>query len=327
MISEERQHVSELLEAFVDSHPLKHPDIAKFYKANIGSGANSFIPTMDLYIGYHYVIYTLLLFLDQYGGNDLYINYQRLNTKECLAGLTFMPSTDGSPIHKTTLRDHMLGIVDKMVQEYRKSSYEIGSHDWPNHLLLNGGVAALSYKMALGRGEAYCKHYDNDLCQASLAILEDMPVMGYLRDFGAIKDIIKSYYMFVNEPRALVEKKISDSSHIAIARVLIDAEQQVKRGKIFESVAAPGGTEKKNELINTEAAELIKSAENDRIQSDQFNRTELKSLLNMQKLKDINKIQDKLINALEHKDKQAVEQLKGKLAKLKNDTPVPENPE
>lgn len=326
MISEERQHVSELLEAFVDSYPLKHPDIAKFYKANLGSGANSFIPTMDLYIGYHYVIYTLLLFLDQYGGNDLYINYQRLNTKECLAGLTFMPPSD-APIHKTTLRDHMLDVVDKMVQEYRKSSYEIGSHDWPNHQLLNGGIAALSYKIALARGEDYCRLYDNDLCQASLAILEDMPAMGYLRDFRAIKDIIKNYYLFVNEPRAWADKKVSDNSSIAIARVLIDAEQQVKRGKIFESVAAPGGTEKKDALIKAETAELIKSAENDRIQSDQFNRTELKSLLNMQKLKAINKIQDKLINALEHKDKQAVEQLKEKLAKLKNDAPVPESPE
>jgi hypothetical protein len=326
MISEERQRVSKLLEAFVDSYPLKHPDIAQFYKANLGSGPNSFIPTMDFYIGYHYVVYTLLLFLDQYGEKDLYINYLRVNTKDCLASLSFAPPSDGSPIHKTTLRDHLLKVVEKMVQEYRKSSHEIGSDFWPNHELLNGGVAALSYKIALARGEDYCRQYDNNLCQASLAMLEEMPAISSLDDFKKIKEIITGYHLFVNEPRFFADKKFQTGSVYGIVRVLIDAEQQVKRGKIFETVATLGSAGEISKRIETEAAIIIKSAETERIQSDHFNRTELKGLLNMQKLKDINKLQDKIINALENKDRSSVEQLKGKLEKLKNDAPVPESP-
>lgn len=322
---EKRQH-TESLEAYEKNNPFKHPDIEKFFKENLGSGFNSFIPTMNLFAGYFYAIHELLTILDQSGGDDLYLNYNKLNENECLAGLSFMPPPNDAPTCKTTLRDYTLAVVERMVQEYRIPHYQIVSPDWPNLQLLEGGIAALSFKIALARGKDYCKHYSNDLCQGSLAFLEDKHVMPLLHNFKRIRDIIIHYYWFVNESRAFAYRKITDDSAFAIARVLINAEQQVKRRKFFESFVAPGGNEKKNKLINTEVAEIIKSAEKNRIeQSDQFHRDELKGLRNMQNLKAIIKIQDKLIYALENNNKQGIENLKGKLAKLKNDTPVPES--
>lgn len=322
---EERQH-TESLEAYEKNNPFKHPDIARFFKKNLGSGVNSFIPTMYIYAGYYYAIHELLTILDQSGGDDLYLNYNKKNENECLLGLSFMPPPNNAPTCKTTLRDYTLAVVRRMVQEYRTPSSKTVSTDWPNPQLLQGGIAALSFKIALARGKDYCKHYSNDLCQGSLAFLEDIYFMKYLIDFKRIKNIIIHYYWFEKESRAFASRKITDGSDYAIARDLISAEQQVIRRKFFESFVAPGDNEKKNKLINTEVAEIIKSAEKNRIQhSDQFHRDELKGLRNMKNLKDIIKIQDKLINALGKNDKQGIEHLKGKLAKLKNDAPVPES--
>ena len=172
--------------------PFKTENITDFYKQHQGNDPNSFIKTDARFRDYHDAIYCLLLFLDQPGHNDLY-----LDTKKQI--FVFTPNE-----HEIRFSDYVLDTTKIMVRFLKFSKHELTFHanSWNIRMLL-GGIAALSCNISLGLGHEFNEHYNNNFCEASLAILEQMPMLSRLRDF----EKIKTYADLFNEWEVILEIK------------------------------------------------------------------------------------------------------------------------
>jgi hypothetical protein len=324
---EEKQRRNlESIEELLRKNPFSHGDITKFYQQHQGDTPNSFIQTRFLLRDYHDVIYSLLNFLDKHGDIVLFVDFKH--------GIAFEPDADANT-HAITLKDHTLRVTEKVVRSLKFEDYEQKLY-WTNIKMLRGGIAALSYNVGLGLGKEYCEHYSNDLSQASLSVLENMPVLSRLRNFEDIKELIRLYHTYMHRSMDYKRDRLernNTSWDLGIVRLLIDAEMQARRKEIFkyagkntEALWFGGETKKKAEAGAYKIAQL---AESERQQhnvnfEEEFQRKkdayvgELRGLRNSRdQLAAENKIKDKIIKALKKNDKEAVKLAEDELKELR----------
>ncbi len=313
-----------------------HADIAQFYNQCRGDSSNCFIHTHFLYRDYHDAIFALLNFLDKHGDIDLYVSF--------INRITFEPTTEeAAPKQfKVKLRDFALSVTKIMMKSLKYSDYELKSAYLANTKMLWGGLAALSYNIGLGLGQEYIKCFNNDVCQASLAIIENIPAVSKLREFVNIKNIIIVYHHYMQPTmdytRYRLEENKNTSWHLDIVRQLIHATMEAKRQDMFKDVGKNYdglwlSNQSRKEAM-TEAHNAVKHAATAREQSginpeDEFKRKQeayLGELKGLRKSRDqystITNIQGKIIIALEKSDKNTVKQLKEELQNLTKNAPV-----
>lgn len=311
-IENQRRNLAEIEEL---KNKIKHKEIREFHEKHLGSskhgddGPASFIPKESFYRDNHDAVFSLLLFLDQYGEVRIPV---------------------GKSDQTTTLREHNLRVTEILIRSLNikwMSSYN----------LLPAGMAALSFNIGLGLGSKYCEQFSKNkemgqvsIGQASLAILEQIPEVNSLYYFEKTQEIIKFFSLCVdtsiNSPKFPFEK---ENTSWNIAKILAAAELRVRREEIFRIAEKPEGfwsvDEETKEKKAEAAAGIAQQAESERQQLDisKFNRkayldelTGLRNSLNQLKqlkpeIKIKNKIiaaQKKVIDALENKEVKALKQ-------------------
>src|ERR1039457_5450492 len=174
-----------------EKYPFNNGDITTFYNQHQGDDPNSFLRTYFEFRDYHDAIYSLLNFLDHHGDMILYVDFKHRITFEPIVPSKNEP--DPKQL-KISLRKLTLSVTRKMVKCFKYSDSELKNCNGWNRSMLWGGMAALSYNIGLGPGQEYLKHYNNDVCQASLAVLENMPAFSRMRCSEEIKKHIRLFH-------------------------------------------------------------------------------------------------------------------------------------
>ena len=241
LFEEKQRRNQEQIEKLILNKPLKDDNIKRFFMEHHGKKTNLFTPKetfkrFDFYVA----TYQALLFLDQHGGVKL-------------------PIGDSGEI--TTLRDRTLDVTDIMLRSMRGSS---------DYQLINGGLAALCHNFAQAFGPEYCKQFDNEIGQASLAILEQIPEINSLYVINSIKEIIRFFHIFLPQgatrTKYHLEKQCTESD---LAKLLVAAVLQVKRKEIFKHATKPKEFSFEGEEIKkreAEADDIADQAEKERQQ-------------------------------------------------------------
>ena len=325
-----------ILADFIKNNPLENPIIAQFYQDNRGEGPNSFIPEYNWAGDCHIVIYELLKFYDKHGNIDLFVTF---DSKGSSTGLNFEDVSSGNKSHKINLIDHVLSTTEIVTKDYRKHKFDLEHSTTQDYRMLIGGIAALSCNIALCFGQDYCDHYNNNFAQASMAILENMTSVTFLRHYKSIREVINNFHLYKNDPRFLGDKKIDAMSDYSISLKLISAEKQVKRKEIFK-YSRPHINEKQAESNSAKFEEIFENSEIERNEAGidmdiAINTANIKNInalnstiktLNDQKedlklknsiYKDIIKTQNNIIHFKSEKNIGAKERNRKKLEKLK----------
>lgn len=287
----ERQCLEDLHE-ITTNHPFKHDDIENFYRLHQGGNESFILDGINHYFMHmHLAIYTLLTHLDQHG--DILFHPEKTE-------------------NKTTLREHVLCLTEETIESIKKA-------DCSQDFRL-AGVAALSCHLGLTLGPESCKEYGKNSGHESIALIEHMPAV---ISFPGFKDIIKIIACFhantdynTLTDRSTVTNK--PNSILKLSKYLIDAELKQKRAEIFTYAGTSkslwlGCEVKTREQAQAEYRKLgEKSSE-----GSEFNRSELKGLVNLKYYKALDKLKDKIIVGLKNADQEAVSLAEAEVEDLK----------
>jgi hypothetical protein len=248
-----------------------------------------------------------------------------------------LKSEPDTPNYTVSLRELTLNVANRMLRFHKLSDYEL-TYSHFNFGIIRAGIAALSYNIGMGLGGKYCSLFNNDIGQASLAVLEHMPAVHRLRDFELIKEIVRLYHAYTHHSMEFHRFRLLETNHSdrlsapMFVQFLIQADMEAKRKIIFRHA---GNTEalwpdgKTRKAAESTARKIVKQAEIERQQhiaamEEELKRKkdayieELKGLRNdRDQLKAEIKIKDKIISALKKKDKEAEKQAVEELTNLR----------
>ncbi len=210
----------------------KNRKIEEFYSKNLGHTPNSFIQTNSMCLDFNSVISTLLHFLDAHDNTTIYL--------ACRGEIAFSPSDKGV-WHKTTLINYVLDLTQKTIDKNKLSEYELSVNWYGNFRLIYGGISALATHVCLAFGEEYINKFNNDTFQASLAIIDNMPVITQLHCLDQITEIMKIYYIYSRQTRTYdnIYMYKANNSIVNIVKTMLDANMLAIRDLIFKSIDTP----------------------------------------------------------------------------------------